>query len=257
MVGSQNNLLLNGDFSQNAEYWGTYVHGTGDADMFTQNGECVVKITNGGLLVWYVQLYQNIIPIIYGATYQVSFDAYSENHRTIFAYVGKNADPWSFYSDYEGFSLTTQKQTFTYSFTMNSSTDQAAHIVFDVGYSNSDVYFDNISLYQLSNTGLATKPDESLLDKEIILLDNYPNPFNSNTEITFKLPTQKNISLKIFDVNGKLVKTLIGNQNFSEGFHRINWDGTNNNKEAVTSGVYVYRLEYGKFCTSKKLTFVK
>lgn len=93
--------------------------------------------------------------------------------------------------------------------------------------------------------------------EDYILNQNYPNPFNSSTEISFKLPTNKNITLEIFDITGKLTKTLIGNRTLSEGYHRISWDGTNNNGENIPSGVYVYRLSYGNFSTSKRLTLVK
>ena len=81
-----------------------------------------------------------------GKRYVVSFDAYAAAPRTISALVGKNADPWTVYSGNQIISLTTTKQTYTYSFTMNHTTDRQARLGFDIGASAIDVVLDNVML---------------------------------------------------------------------------------------------------------------
>ena len=92
---------------------------------------------------------------------------------------------------------------------------------------------------------------------DYVLEQNYPNPFNPSTNISFTLPLEKRISLKIYDALGNEVRSLIDNTAFSPGSHTVPWDATNNNGEPVTSGVYVYKLIYGNFSKSKTMTLVR
>ena len=70
---------------------------------------------------------------------------------------------------------------------------------------------------------------------------NYPNPFNPTTAIQYQLPSDSRVSVKIFDVAGNEVKTLV-NENQNAGFKSVEWNSTNNNGHVVASGVYFYRL---------------
>jgi hypothetical protein len=83
------------------------------------------------------------------------------------------------------------------------------------------------------------------------LLQNYPNPFNPSTTIEFAVPKQSNVSLKIYNINGEEVETLINNA-FSAGTYSVQWDAT-----GFASGVYFYRMEAGSFSETKKLLLVK
>ncbi len=83
------------------------------------------------------------------------------------------------------------------------------------------------------------------------LSQNYPNPFNPTTNIKFALPVSGKVSLKIFDVTGKLVSELI-NQNFEAGTHEYNFNATN-----LSSGAYFYKLEASGFTDIKKMILVK
>ncbi|MFC2083776.1 FG-GAP-like repeat-containing protein [Bacteroidota bacterium] len=86
---------------------------------------------------------------------------------------------------------------------------------------------------------------------------NYPNPFNPSTTIRFSLPLDKEISLSVYDMLGKEVKTLIGSEKFRKGSYEVLWDGTNNFNQKVSSGNYVATLKYGNFTKSIKMTFLK
>jgi hypothetical protein len=83
------------------------------------------------------------------------------------------------------------------------------------------------------------------------LSQNYPNPFNPVTRITFSLPRAAFTTLKIFDVLGHQISTLISNQ-LAAGSYSVNWDATNS-----PSGVYFCRLQSGNSAQTKKLVSVK
>ena len=82
---------------------------------------------------------------------------------------------------------------------------------------------------------------------DFVLLQNYPNPFNPSTEITFRLPTAAHVTLKIYDLIGREVATLVDGQ-LPAGAHLRRW-----NAEGLPSGVYFYRLQAGTFTATKRL----
>ena len=84
-----------------------------------------------------------------------------------------------------------------------------------------------------------------------ILSQNYPNPFNPVTTINFQLLSGSSISLKVFDLLGREIATLL-NQQMTAGSHSVDFDATN-----LTSGVYIYQLRSGDFSTFKKMMVVK
>ncbi len=93
--------------------------------------------------------------------------------------------------------------------------------------------------------------------EDFVLEQNYPNPFNPTTNITFDLPLDKTVSLKIYNSLGQEVRTLVNNQALSQGKHTIRWDATDNSGNAVSSGVYIYKLIFGNFSKSKQMTLVR
>jgi hypothetical protein len=85
---------------------------------------------------------------------------------------------------------------------------------------------------------------------------NYPNPFNANTEIRFSLAQTGDISLKVFDIAGRLVKEL-ANGNYDTGEHSVIWEGTNSNGKKVSSGIYFYSISAPEKAITKKMVFLK
>lgn len=83
------------------------------------------------------------------------------------------------------------------------------------------------------------------------LYQNYPNPFNPNTNIEFEIPKTSFVSLKIYDINGREVETLI-NETLSAGLYRVTIEAQNYN-----SGVYFYKLTSGAFTQTKKMILIK
>lgn len=89
------------------------------------------------------------------------------------------------------------------------------------------------------------------------LENNYPNPFNPSTVISFTLPLQKAVSLKVYDMLGREVATLINNEVYGAGNFEVTWNGTNNSGVRVASGNYIATLTYGNFAKSIKMTLLK
>lgn len=99
--------------------------------------------------------------------------------------------------------------------------------------------------------------DQSFIPKDFELSQNFPNPFNPATAIRYGLPKASKVTLKIYDVLGREVITLIDNENKQPGFHLVTWNGKDKNGNAVASGLYVYRIAADTFVKSHKMMLVK
>lgn len=88
------------------------------------------------------------------------------------------------------------------------------------------------------------------------LSQNYPNPFNPETKIRYQLPSASLVQIRIFDVLGREVKTLI-NQDVEAGYHIETWNALNNDGVRVSSGVYYYYIRAGEFKITKKMLLMK
>ncbi len=97
---------------------------------------------------------------------------------------------------------------------------------------------------------------EAEIPTEFALGQNYPNPFNPATMINFSLPLEVYVSIKIYDMLGREVKTLLAEIKES-GFYSIKWNGDNGNGEVVAAGSYIYRITAGSFIQTKKMIFLK
>ncbi len=106
-------------------------------------------------------------------------------------------------------------------------------------------------------TSVSTQELTFVTPDDYILEQNYPNPFNPTTNIRYVLPLQKRVSLKIYNIMGQVVKTLVNDQVQTKGTYEITWDGTNDAGLRVSSGTYIYSLEFGNFKKSKRMMLVK
>lgn len=89
------------------------------------------------------------------------------------------------------------------------------------------------------------------------LMQNYPNPFNPETRIQYQNPQSSHITLEVFDILGRKVKTLVDGIK-QPGIHSVIWDGTNDLNNQVASGVYFYTLKAdNRFAKSQKMIFLK
>ncbi|SYZ71974.1 hypothetical protein TRIP_C20089 [Candidatus Zixiibacteriota bacterium] len=85
---------------------------------------------------------------------------------------------------------------------------------------------------------------------------NFPNPFNASTRIDFTIPNQSMVELKIFNINGQAVRTLVCKV-MSAGMHSVIWDGKDNFGRETASGIYLYRIKAGDLTAIRKMTLLK
>lgn len=84
------------------------------------------------------------------------------------------------------------------------------------------------------------------------LFQNFPNPFNPETNIKFSLSENTGVSIRIYDINGRLVRILINNVKLSAGIYSVTFDAKN-----LSSGIYFYKFEAGNFIDIKKMILTK
>ncbi|MGH7602214.1 MAG: FlgD immunoglobulin-like domain containing protein, partial [bacterium] len=132
----------------------------------------------------------------------------------------------------------------------NSAADDGpAHTVF--GNCNGS------ALAKLATDG-APKPalEAALLPESYGLAQNFPNPFNPETEIRFQLPEASHVAIKIFSSMGEEIRTLLDGE-FAAGVHAVRWNAQNNRGEKVSSGVYFYRLVTPNFTATRRMFLAK
>ena len=118
---------------------------------------------------------------------------------------------------------------------------------------------DNISNPAFSNTVLQTYTDESdvsLLPTKNYLHANYPNPFNPSTTISFDLAVESLIKIDIYNIRGQKITTLV-NDRFKAGTHSINWEGTDDNGQTISSGIYLYQMKTDDYKSMRKMLLMK
>jgi hypothetical protein len=108
-------------------------------------------------------------------------------------------------------------------------------------------------------------PTTGVEEKEILqyyryqLLQNRPNPFfapNKGTVIRYGLAKPGEVSLKVYDITGRLVRTLVAGEK-KAGIYSIHWNGRDSQGKKVSSGIYFYRLQSGKYTSTKKLILLR
>ena len=99
-------------------------------------------------------------------------------------------------------------------------------------------------------------PNINVPANNFTLKDNYPNPFNPLTTISYELLTDGIVNIIIYDLIGKKIKTLVSGFQ-TAGSKNVNWNATNNQGEPVSAGVYLYSIEAGEFRQTKKMILLK
>jgi gluconolactonase len=108
--------------------------------------------------------------------------------------------------------------------------------------------------YQSSTAGIPDRLEN--IHESYKLYPNYPNPFNSQTILSFKLKTSGTVQLKIYNTQGQEIITLIDAFK-SATHHQVIWDGTNNSGQKVSSGIYVFKLQYLDYFEYKKMVLIR
>ena len=150
----------------------------------------------------------------------------------------------------------TQSGSVTFGVSENVATDLA-------GNGNTAAAQKTVTITLTANQGLAPSANDNITDfpSETLLLSNYPNPFNPETWIPYQLAKPADVTLTIYDIRGRVVRTLrLGHQ--PAGFYQnrskaAHWDGRNYLGEKVATGVYFYTLKAGDYIATRKLLIRK
>lgn len=150
-------MIKNGDFSAGTSSWNTFTQG-GQCGLSANNGELNVKILDAGKLDYSVQVYQDGFELVEGCVYKISFDAHSTINRQIESRLQMNGGDYHAYTS-SMVDLTSEKQTFTYQFTMSETTDKTPRMVFNMGLPKGvdsldehTVSLDNVSIELIDET---------------------------------------------------------------------------------------------------------
>ena len=111
-------------------------------------------------------------------------------------------------------------------------------------------------LSRMSVETITSVSGEQKLPGAYSLHQNFPNPFNPATTISYELPQRTHVTLQIYNIPGQEVRTFVSNQ-LPAGYHKIHWDGRNNAGVQLPSGVYFYRLTAGNFIQTRKMVLMK
>jgi hypothetical protein len=98
--------------------------------------------------------------------------------------------------------------------------------------------------------------DDELTPDVFAIHQNYPNPFNPTTQIKYDLPEDALVTINIYDVMGRSIKSLV-NSNQPAGYRSIQWNATNNLGDPVSAGMYIYMIQAGEFKQTKKMVLLK
>ncbi|HMS64356.1 MAG TPA: T9SS type A sorting domain-containing protein, partial [Ignavibacteria bacterium] len=113
------------------------------------------------------------------------------------------------------------------------------------------IYIDNIKLTGYSELVTGINSNNNVIPTEFELSQNYPNPFNPNTVISYAIGNEGFVLLKVFDMLGKEVMSLV-NEKQNAGNYSVNFNGSN-----LSSGLYYYKLESGNYSGTKKMLLIK
>jgi len=111
-------------------------------------------------------------------------------------------------------------------------------------------------IYWSGGGELMTVSTTNSLLEEFVLKDNYPNPFNPVTTLRYELAVNTNVKITIYDMMGRLVKTLSDRVEM-EGYKSIRWNATNDRNEPVSAGLYLYTIQAGEFRQTRKMVLLK
>ncbi len=189
-----------------------------------------------------------------GITGKVNINGGEENIKaggTVYAYRDGEIAGYAF-TNAEGNYAITGLAAGSYSvFVDKPGYNESVVVNADAGYSNSGSPLSGSANFTINYSLLGVTVDTDVQPSNYILEQNYPNPFNPATTIRYSLPDAGTVSLKVYNLVGQEVATLINGYQ-PVGQYNVTFNGSN-----LSSGVYFYRLESGSYNVVKKMMLVK
>ena len=119
-----------------------------------------------------------------------------------------------------------------------------------------DIHDNHGDLSEVLSITLLDVDAEAGMPSAYAIHQNYPNPFNPTTQINYDLPDDALVSINVYDLMGRSIRTLV-NAKISAGYNSIFWDATNDYGESVSAGMYIYTIQTGEFKQTKKMLLLK
>jgi hypothetical protein len=276
-VGSNTtpNLVGNGTFScDRSTPWNPHTNEGASAifevvDSWLSDGgllSATIEPESPGTATWHVQVDQ-VVPIDSGHTYVLTFKADVSDPRTIDIVYQENGTDVN--GDDNNYTVWNQQSVsinevgeygpLTYECNV---TDHNNALRFNIGMTPGDLYLDDIVL---TDASISAVPENNVLSEPLqaaqyIISSNYPNPFNSTTNIQYQLPEKSTVSLTIYTITGQRITSFTpGSQRAGE--HMITWNGQDRHGHDVPSGIYIYRIDartsQDHYSVSRKIVLIK
>ncbi len=235
-AGDRGNFIWNGDFSNGTQHW-QLSYWNSKASYSLSDNECIITITDPGTLDYNIQLIQSGILLEQEKTYRVTFDAYASIQRPMRVNVALPVDPWtSFLSDVEGetgVTLTTERQTFSFEFTMNNPANIDSRIEFNVGANQGDVTVTNVSLTEVPDLPIRT-PSRPLRESDFKI-----GTVGSGISVSFKSLHLTEPVIKIYNLKGDVVIEMVKKNSCKGNVFTLD-------VADISNGYYVVRLYEGR-----------
>ncbi len=188
----------------------------------------------------------------------LSFDLWRDTEAGYdYLYVeasGDGGDTWSRVGSYDGTSTAWSNEFIDLTSFAGSSALKIRFILHSDSYVTRDgAYIDNVAIF--GDPTLSGVEDEPIVSR--LAVGNYPNPFNPKTSIRYEIPSAGRVDLRVYDVSGRLVRTLLDGTPTLGGVHEIEWDGTDDRGNGVADGVYFARLSTGSERSTAKMVLLK
>lgn len=140
--------------------------------------------------------------------------------------------------------------SYTFKFTYTAPSTTGPQTIYATGCS-SKPQWNFATNYTVNVTSATDVKSDNINPNEFKLYGNFPNPFNPSTKIQFSLPTNNYVTLKVYDISGREVASLVNSQ-MNAGQHLVNFDASN-----LSSGIYYYKLSAGSFTQTNKMILMK
>jgi hypothetical protein len=176
---------------------------------------------------------------------QLNWTTATETNNSGFEILRKaqNDNEWNSIGFVPGFGTTTEPKS--YSFTdENITTGTYKYRLTQIDFDGSFTYSNEIEV------------EVDFTPTEFVLYQNYPNPFNPNTVISYQLPVTSSVTLKVYDILGNEVATLV-NEEKQPGVYEVEFNNHSDEGQNLSSGIYIYKLTAGDFISIKKMLLLK
>ncbi|NCS88556.1 MAG: T9SS type A sorting domain-containing protein, partial [Ignavibacteria bacterium] len=169
-----------------------------------------------------------------GATYKLNINSTAFQPTGSFGYIGGwDEYPW----------ISPNGKTLVFTSNRDAAREDTIHIP--------DLYVSHLLVDENGDTVTSVKKSNDITISSYTLFQNHPNPFNSSTLISYQIPNAGMVTLKVYDILGREVKTLV-NDFKTKGRYEVTFDAG-----SLASGLYIYEIKSGDYKASKKMTLIK